>query len=347
MRTRITRLLFASLFVLLVLTFGSAALPSPAAADAPIYHVVGWGDTLSTIATRYGTTMNAIMQANSLRDPNFIWTGERLLIPGASPARVPSKAGTYVVQAGDTLFSIASRNDSSVAELMEANKLYNYWIYAGQTLRIPGQVAPSIVPPPPAKGNYYVVRPGDYLSVIAARYQTTPYAIQIANRMPNSSFVYSGQRLYIPGPVTIINNGVVIINPQQPAPPPVAPPPAPVYPVYPVGPTVLPYIPPAVPSGPTTSNGAWRAVLLDNTSTPPCYLSVNVIGKANWPVVVATTDGSFISDPKYTGTKPEKGPYVVEFAHSCTGTWRVIPLGLNTYADVTLNGGHADLEFRQ
>ena len=50
-------------------------------------------------------------------------------------------------------------------------------------------------------------------------------------------------------------------------------------------------------------------------------------------------------DPKLTGTKPERGPYVVEFAHACTGLWRVIPLGLNIYADVTLNGGHAEVEF--
>ncbi len=343
MRTSTTRLLFTALIVLLFLTFGSAALPIPAAADSPVYHVVGWGDTLSTIAARYGTTVNAVMQANNLHDANFIWTGERLLIPGASRAPIPSKSTAYVVQAGDTLFSIASRYDCSVADLMQANKLYNYWIYVGQTLRIPGQVGPSLVPPPPTQGNYYVVRAGDYLSMIAARYGTTPYAIQIANRMANSSFIWTGQRLFIPGPVTIINQGVVIINPPQPVAPPIAPQ---LVPVYPVGPTVLPYVPPAAVSGATTSNGTvWEAVLIDNTSTPPCYLSVNVVGKANWPVVVATTDGSFISDPKYTGTKPEKGPYIVEFAHSCTGTWRVIPLGLNTYADVTLQGGHADLEF--
>jgi hypothetical protein len=90
----------------------------------------------------------------------------------------------------------------------------------------------------------------------------------------------------------------------------------------------------------------WEAVLITNTiGTGPCSLAATVVGKTDWPVVVATTDGSWISDPKYTGTKPERGPYVVEFAHACTGVWRVIPLGLNIYADVQLNGGHAEVEF--
>jgi hypothetical protein len=87
-------------------------------------------------------------------------------------------------------------------------------------------------------------------------------------------------------------------------------------------------------------------VLITNTvGTGPCSLAAIVVGKTDWPVVVATPDGSWISDPKLTGTKPERGPYVVEFAHACTGVWRVIPVGLNVYADVRLNGGHAEVEF--
>jgi hypothetical protein len=95
----------------------------------------------------------------------------------------------------------------------------------------------------------------------------------------------------------------------------------------------------------------WEAVVISDTNSMatkgPCYIQVIVYGKEHWPVVVASLDGSYESEPKFTGDKPEISPYATEFAHACTGTWRVIPLGLNIAAEVTLNGGHTILEFRQ
>jgi len=333
------------------LAVGIALFAGPvASAEPPVVHVVGWGDTLFSIANRYGTTVNAIMQANNLQNPNVIWVGERLTIPGGgAPAPLPST--TYAVQAGDTLFSIATRNGTTVNALMQANGLYNYWIYVGQTLKIPGQPVPLPQPKPqPQQGAYYIVRPGDYLALVAHRFGSSAYAIQIANQLPNSSFIWVGQRLFIPG-------GVVPANPPAYNPlPPIYPQPAGVPPYIPPTATPLPSvavipptpIPPLVVQSSSGGSGIWEAILITNTvGTGPCSLGVFVDGKENWPVVVATTDGSWISDPKYTGSKPDRGPYYVEFAHACTGIWRVIPLGLNTYADVQLQSGHAEVEFRQ
>ncbi len=341
----------------LALTLGILGLSATVAADASAIHVVSWGDTLFSIANRYGTTVHAIMQANNLRNPDYIFVGQRLVIPGSTQ---PMPVTTYAVQSGDTLFSIATRHGTTVAALMQANNLQNYWIYVGQVLKIPGYGAPIASAPAPipstvSRGLYYIVHPGDYLTQIATRYKTTPYAIQIANKLPNASFIWSGQRLYIPGGeaptmppayaplpsiyVPPVVNPPLVISPQlaqvqPPAAPPVMPPPVPVYPT-PIQPTPVP--PPSA---------GWEAVLITNTvGTGPCSLAAIVVGKTDWPVVVATTDGSWISDPKFTGTKPERGPYVVEFAHACTGVWRVIPLGLNIYADVELSGGHAEVEF--
>ncbi len=330
MRTREKRII-AGLILLLVLTLSLVVTVS---ADAPMTYVVRWGDTLYSVAARYGVSVNALMQANGLRNPNFIYVGQRLIIAGTTVS-VPTGAATYGVQAGDTLYSIATRYGTTVAALMQANRLYSYWIYVGQTLRVPGAPAPVVVPPPavvpvPTQGLYYVVRPGDYLALIAARYGSTVYAIAIANGLSNPSFIWTGQRLFIPGgraPAPV----VVPIVPLPPAPT--------------ATPTAIPVV--IVPSPTPNGNASlWEAVIITNTTGQgPCWITVYVVGKTNWPVVVATTDGSFISDPKYTGTKPEKGPYAVEFAHSCDRTWRVIPLGLNVYADVTLNGGHAEVEF--
>lgn len=53
------------------------ATPSPSAN----WHTVRWGDTLSGIAWRYGTSVWAIVQANNLANPNWIYTGQKLYIP--------------------------------------------------------------------------------------------------------------------------------------------------------------------------------------------------------------------------------------------------------------------------
>ena len=117
--------------------------------------------------------------------------------PG-SPAWA-QQAGTYVVQPGDTLLSIAARYGLSVSQLAAANGLkWNSWVYVGQTLVIPGNAGNPGLPSRPASG-VYVVQPGDTLSSIATRYGTTVGALLEANGLTNANFIYVGQRLILPG----------------------------------------------------------------------------------------------------------------------------------------------------
>src|SRR5512135_538524 len=105
-----SRLALISSLLIIPLVVCLALLLAPgASADSPNVHVVGWGDTLFSIANHYGSSVNALMQANNLRDANFIWVGQRLIIPGSS-VPPPQTSATYIVQSGDTLFSIATRN---------------------------------------------------------------------------------------------------------------------------------------------------------------------------------------------------------------------------------------------
>jgi len=168
----------------------------PAAADSSV-HVVQRGDTLSKIAARYGVTVTALVQTNGLQNANFIWYGQRLTIPGVSaPAPVPSST-VYVVQRGDTLNRIAALHRVSLVALAQANSITNSnWIYVGQRLAIPSS-GPG---PSPSTGaaKTHRVQPGEYLSVIAARYGTTAAAIAGANGIANPSLIYSGQLLVIP-----------------------------------------------------------------------------------------------------------------------------------------------------
>ncbi len=190
-----------ALSLLAILMLG---LASPVQAQGQI-HVVQRGETLWSIAARYSTTTQAIVQANGLASADRIYAGQRLTIPGrdggsTSGAGQASGGATYVVQRGDTLFSIAARHGTTAQALASANGLANAdWIYAGQRLTIPGGSSPA-PNPAPASGatQVYTVRTGDSLASIAYRYGTTAWAIASANGLANPNCIYPGQTLRIP-----------------------------------------------------------------------------------------------------------------------------------------------------
>ncbi|MGD8472592.1 MAG: LysM peptidoglycan-binding domain-containing protein [Anaerolineae bacterium] len=187
----------AVIAVVAVLALG--VIPQPAHAQNQV-HFVRRGETLSSIAANYGTTVQAIVQANGLANPNTIYAGQRLIIPASSgSASQSSSSWTYTVRRGDTLSGIASRYGITVAALMRANGLGSYLIYTGQRLAIPGgSGAASSGSSQTGSGQNYTVRRGDTLSGIAARYGTTTAALMRANGL-SSYLIYTGQRLVIPG----------------------------------------------------------------------------------------------------------------------------------------------------
>jgi LysM repeat protein len=112
----------------------SATGQSPA-----IVYVVQQGDTLSSIAQRFGVSVNQLLQLNDISDPDEIYVGQKLLIPTTTtaPAQTQGKT-TYVVQKGDTLNSIAVRYGVTAAQLQEANNISDpNTISPGQVLVIP------------------------------------------------------------------------------------------------------------------------------------------------------------------------------------------------------------------
>lgn len=125
---------------------GASGLSSTVKVDAPPpaptqTYVVQSGDTLTSIATRFNTTVPALQQLNGLANPDSIMVGQKLTVPGAAapPPPADSWQGRYTVQPGDTLTAIASRCGTTVAELQAHNGITDpNTVWVGTTLAVPG-----------------------------------------------------------------------------------------------------------------------------------------------------------------------------------------------------------------
>jgi lipoprotein-anchoring transpeptidase ErfK/SrfK len=143
------------LLVLLLAT----ALPAAAAPEQQGgVHIVQPGETLSHIAKRYGVSMAALAQANGIANPNLVYAGQRLIVPGAGGAAAPAASGgVHIVQAGENLSTIAARYGVSLNGLARANAILNpNHIYVGQRLIITsGAPAPAgpVAPPQAPTAN--------------------------------------------------------------------------------------------------------------------------------------------------------------------------------------------------
>jgi len=126
-----------------------AAATRPAARP-PFSHTVVFGDTLWSLARRYGTSVGVLAQMNGVSETATLRLGQRLAVQpsaaGASPARVSTRgeSQTIVVRSGQTLSQIADTYGVSTRTLVEANGLASaHAIRAGQRLTIPGRTAAS------------------------------------------------------------------------------------------------------------------------------------------------------------------------------------------------------------
>ncbi len=123
----------------------ASAAPEPAPAEG-VYRVRR-GDTLASIARRFGVSARDLATVNRIRNANQIHPGQVIELPGGSLSAKPedrSHAGTYTVRRGDTLDSIARKFSVGVKELIALNGIRNRnRIAVGQSLYIPGPPEPA------------------------------------------------------------------------------------------------------------------------------------------------------------------------------------------------------------
>jgi LysM repeat protein len=164
---RVRRLLIVALTITVLL-----AVPAMVAAQGEggqVTHTVQAGENLYRIALQYGTTVEAIAQANGITNPNLIYVGQQLIIPQATtipvPTVTPVPTGTVIVTA---------------------------------TPATP--VAPvTPTPVPPSTGEIvHVVQPGENLFRISLQYNLLASVVAAYNGIPNPNLIYVGQKIRIP-----------------------------------------------------------------------------------------------------------------------------------------------------
>lgn len=165
-----------------------------------IFYTVQSGDTLSEIASRYGTTVQELVDINHLANPNLIYPGQSLRIATNSTQTGAETRGTgsivYTVQRGNTLSQIANAYGVTVAHIVEINNLTDpNLIYPGEKLRITESTNTNLNPV--TQNNFYTVQTGDTLSGIARRYGVTVQYLVNLNGIRNPNLIYAGQMLRV------------------------------------------------------------------------------------------------------------------------------------------------------
>ena len=159
-----------------------------------IMYTVKAGDSLYSIAQKYGTTVDKIKSDNKLSS-NTLSIGQVLMLDDNTKEEVVEECFgedlvededyiVYVVKAGDNLYSIARKYNTSVSEIKSLNNLTSNNLSIGQELKIP------------SSGSVYVVKRGDSLYSIAKMFNTTVNSIKSKNNLTSNNLSI-GQELII------------------------------------------------------------------------------------------------------------------------------------------------------
>ena len=168
-------------------------------------YTVKSGDTLYSIARKYGTTINAIINLNNLKNNNLS-IGQVLRIPETytkeEEMTIPNYTN-YIVKSGDTLYSIARKNNVSVDTIIKDNALTTNNLKIGQNLKIRTPMIEETTIEEcygtdytPNATTTYTVKRGDNLYSIARKFNTTVDKIKKNNNL-TSNLLSIGQKLII------------------------------------------------------------------------------------------------------------------------------------------------------
>ena len=163
------------------------------------YYTVKSGDSLWSISRKFGVSVSELKEANNLSS-NLLSIGQNLIIPGKVPEK---ESDEYVVQKGDTLYSIARKFNTTVDNLKSLNNITTDSLAIGQILKIPGEES--------IKENTYTVKKGDSLYSIARANNTTVDKLKNINNLTSNNLSI-GQVLKLPSGDTTKDNVVYTVK---------------------------------------------------------------------------------------------------------------------------------------
>ncbi|MBQ3475618.1 MAG: LysM peptidoglycan-binding domain-containing protein [Bacilli bacterium] len=165
------------------------------ATDTNVTYIVKKGDTLYSIASRFNTTVNSLKELNNLKSDSLS-IGQSIIIPETTSVITPSEdeiineGSVYVVEKGDTLYSIAKKFNTTVDKIKNTNSIVNDILTIGMNLLIPtnGNTLEDII--------IHTVESGDSLWSLANKYNTTVNDIKQLNNLL-SDLLIVGQKLQV------------------------------------------------------------------------------------------------------------------------------------------------------
>ena len=166
-------------------------LPTEKNQEQSNIYIVKPGDTLYKIAVQNNTTVDALKALNNLTN-NILTIGQTLLIPATEMIGIPTTDTNYSIKAGDTLYSIAKKFNTTVNKIKQLNNLLTDNLTIGQNLKLPLTDVTEV----PTTTVNYTVKPGDTLYSIAREYNTTVNNIKNKNSL-TSDLLLVGQTLLI------------------------------------------------------------------------------------------------------------------------------------------------------
>ena len=173
-----------------MLTVGQKLLvkDTSSSSDVGVYYTVMAGDTLYGIAKKFNLTVDELKKMNNLSSNNLS-INQKLLVSGTALDNSNVDYDTYVVKSGDSLWSIASKFNTTVDKLKSVNNLSSNLLSIGQNLLIPKSGSTN--------NKQYVVKSGDTLYKIAQSNGTTVTDIINLNNLPTTNLSI-GQILLLP-----------------------------------------------------------------------------------------------------------------------------------------------------
>ncbi len=168
-----------------------AAAQTPTPVSGPVY-IIQPGDTLSGIAVRFNVSLNDLMSANNITDPNVVGAGQQLVIPGLDG--ITGTLTTELINFGDSLRSFERRTQVSAALLGKLNHLVSpMQLYVGSNLIIPQQDNATTLT------NRLTPAPGESLLEMAVAANTDPWTLATLNSLSGTWDDLPGDVLYAPG----------------------------------------------------------------------------------------------------------------------------------------------------